>query len=763
MFSHPIFIFLLLFACLHSFAAEAIVDFADKHCMECHDADTEKGDFSIEAIFEQLQPAGHAELLDKIVRKVETGEMPPKKDEAFFASDETTAFLTAGRADLLAYFEEKKQTGFGGLQRLRSDQYVNTLHDLLGYPFRDIEGHIPTDSPDHRQPGEISYFHFDQYVESAGKVLDYAIGRQQAQKRTYVFNFENAAKVIYWLKADHIRAPMSEERGVMIAGSRAFHSSGHAELYTEPVEEAGLYRIRIKVLAENGPVTYRIAARTTPPVGVVWGIKGSRNLALHDAEPGEFTEVEIEAFVNAGERVAVQKISIDGPISYNHYHKLKEEDKLEGTRNIHFWAHTIEATGPLDKEIVSMRDAILQNQPANREGAAHVLTNLLPRAFRREAPAEEARPFLAVYDRELAKTKSHDQALREALKAMLVSSHFLYRNTNTGPLNDYEIANRLSYFLWNSMPDTELFDLAARGELQKAEVRIAQVERMLGDEKSERFVVDFTNYWLQLHQVAHMRPKVNPGIRFDGTLEEDIRGETRHFFREVLHGDLSVDNFLDSDWSMLNENMAIVYRMQDRGIEGREYRRVTFKPEDRRGGVVGHASFLNLTSFSDATRPIARGVWIIENLMNQPLEPPKGIKPIETDTRGATTILEQIRKHRDAAACRTCHQKIDPFGIALEHYGVAGEWRHTYKGGVAIETKVPEYSDVSGIEGVKELLMEERDEFELQLINKIKEYALGRDITYYDLESSRRIARDHGAGLKTLIEAIVADETFLIR
>jgi len=394
-----------------------------------------------------------------------------------------------------------------------------------------------------------------------------------------------------------------------------------------------------------------------------------------------------------------------------------------------------------------------------------VIGALLPRVFRRSVEPAEVETFLEVYDEEIKKSNDHDQAVREALKALFTSSNFLYRQNRKGFLDDYEIANRLSYFLWNSMPDEQLFDLASRGELQKPKVRAGQVERMLANEKSNRFVVDFNNYWLQLHQVGHMRPTVHipGGVRFDATLKEDYRRETRYFFREILQKDLNVDQFLDADWSMLNENMAKLYRMVDRDITGHEFRKVTFQPEDRRGGVVGHASFLNLTSFSETTRPIARGVWIIEHLMNQPLEPPKGIEPIETDTRGATTVLEQIRKHRDAPACQSCHQKIDPLGIALEHYGVAGHWRKTYKDKVPIVTEVPEYSNVSGIEGIRKLLMKEKEAFRVQLVNKLKQYALGRPMNYYDLDSSRRITKENGPGLKTLIKAIVADETFLIR
>jgi len=746
-------------------AEDAITRFVDRNCMDCHDADTKKGEFSIEGVFDPFNSAAQIELLDKIVRKVEAGEMPPKKKPEFFTSNETKAFLTAGRTTLLAHFAEKMKTGFGGMQRLRSDQYVNTLQDLFGYPFRDIERHIPTDSPDHRHPGEVSYFHLDRYVESAETVIDYVIGRTPGKSQSYVFNRGNATKIIPRLKAEHVQAPMSEDKGVLLSGSRAFSHQQDAELHTAPVAAAGRYRIRAKVYAERGTVTFAIAARYAEPGGRNFGTKGSRRLFIGDAEPGEFTEIDFEGFVNQGERVCVQKISVPGPNSYRTYRRFVEDGSIEKPgRGEVLWLHHVEAIGPFDEEIVTTRNALLGNHSPDRNGAAKVIAKLLPRAFRRPATPEETKPFLAVYDREFAKEKSHTAALRESLKTVLTSSHFLYRNTGQGLLNDYEIASRLSYFFWNSMPDAELFELAARGELQKPNVRAEQVERMLADEKSKRFIADFNDYWLKLHQVGHMRPTVHIGpVRFDSTLREEFRDETRLFFAEILRNDLSVNTFLDADWSMLNENLAKHYRLRDRDIIGRQFRRVTFKPEDKRGGVVGQASFLSLTSFAAVTRPIARGVWIIENLMNQPLEPPKGIKPIETDTRGATTILDQIRKHRDAAACRSCHQKIDPYGIALEHYGVAGQWRPKYRNGLPIVTQVPEYSDITGIEGIRKLLLEEKDEFRVQLINKLKQYALGRELTYYDLDSSRRIARENSDGFKTLITAIVKDETFLIR
>ena len=275
-------------------------------------------------------------------------------------------------------------------------------------------------------------------------------------------------------------------------------------------------------------------------------------------------------------------------------------------------------------------------------------------------------------------------------------------------------------------------------KLRDPQVRVAQVDRMLADAKSEKFIRDYTDYWLQLHRVGETKPGFRTKPKYNAMLEEDIRTETRLFFREVLHEDLDVASFLDSDWTMLNENMATLYGLTKRDISGPEFRRVMLKSEDRRGGLLAQSSFACLTSNGTETQPILRGVWVLKNLLNQPLEPPKNVEPIETDSRGAKSMLDQIRLHRDADACRSCHQKIDPLGIALENYGVIGNWRDSYRSKLPIVTNVEEFSDIDGLAGVKEFLAEREDEFKIQLINKLKEYALGvRSLT---MTSSVRVA-----------------------
>ncbi len=750
----------LSFVCPHSLAFSSKVEtFANQHCMDCHDAGTEEGGFSIEPVFDAaLDKAQRAELLSKIIDKVERKEMPPEQEAAYFENDETTSFVDETRKQLLAYFNKKKKSGLGQLRRLRSDHYVNTLQDLLGYPLRNIESILPNDDRSDLHPAEVTDYHLVRYVQAAEEALDYAIGRKPKREQVIALDIDALIKKNL-ARENKTHIPYIPEKGMMLTRSRVGGFSTTAEVSTtKRIPIAGLYRVRVRVMAHRLPTNFRIAARSSNPTsGQVSGLMGSRPVHKGRAEVGEFTDVEIEAFFNAGDYAVVQKTSeTKAPFRINQF-------ELDNEEHNGMWVHTLEATGPLQDEIEAKRHAILGEHPQTRDGAARILGDFLPRALRQPATDEDIKPFLAVYDRAFAKTSDHHQALREALKAVLTSTRFLYRNGGTGPLNDYEIATRLSYFLWSTMPDDALFDLAANGRLRDPQTRAAQIDRMLADTKSEKFIRDFSDYWLQLHRVGETKPGFRTKPKYNAVLEEDIRTETRLFFREILHHDLDVANFLDSDWTMLNENMATLYGLGGRDIEGIEFQRVSLKQKDRRGGLLAQSSFACLTSNGTETQPILRGVWVLKNLLNQPLEPPKNVEPIETDSRGAKSMLDQIRLHRDADACRACHQKIDPLGIALENYGVIGNWRDTYRSKLPIVTRVEEYSDLDGLDGVKAFLKEREHEFKVQLINKLKEYALGREITYYDLDSSRRIADEGESGLRSLIKAIVADESFIVR
>ena len=544
-------ILLIPFVCHHS-SATTIEDFADKHCMECHDVDTEKGGFNIEPIFDPLPSDARADLLSHIIDMVERGEMPPEKkvEKDFFQSKETKAFLKTTASELLAYFNEKKKTRLGHLRRMRSDHYVNTLQDLLRYPLRNIETDLPRDDRANLEPAEVTDFHLVRYVRAAEQALDYAMSRTAKGEQTLTLDIEKYLKKNL-NRVNSTPIPNDPEKGIMLKGNQAGSFARNSEIATtRSIPVAGRYRVKTRVMAHREATNFRIAARFGKPTsGQVSGFMGSRGIKEGRAEVGEFTDLEVEAYFDAGDEAVVQKTS-----STKAPFRMKDFD-LENEQHKGMWVHSLTVTGPIQKEIESTRHAILGDHLANREGAAGVLTDFLPRAFRSPIEAADVEPFLAVYDRDFAKTGDHHLALREALKTVLISTRFQYRNGGSGPLDDYEIATRLSYFLWSTMPDETLFALAKEGKLSQPEVRVAQIDRMLADAKSERLVRDFTDYWLQLHRVGETKPGFRTKPRYNAVLEEDIRTETRLFFREVLHKDLDVANFLDSDWTMLNENM----------------------------------------------------------------------------------------------------------------------------------------------------------------------------------------------------------------
>lgn len=286
--------------------------------------------------------------------------------------------------------------------------------------------------------------------------------------------------------------------------------------------------------------------------------------------------------------------------------------------------------------------------------------------------------YIAFFQERLDKGYEFHTALRSTYKAILSSPRFFYFDEQPGPLDGYPIASRLSYFLWSTLPDDELTALAARGELRKSAVLRAQVERMLGDKRSQRFIDNFTGQWLELRKINATTPDRNLYGEFDDFLLWSMPQETQAFFREMLAKDRSVAEFVHFDWSILNERLARHYGIP--GVFGGEMRRVSLPPESHRGGVLTHASILKLTANGTTTSPILRGKWVLEKIIGTPpAPPPPNVGAIEPDIRGATTIRQQLEKHKAIAACATCHKHIDPPGFALESFDVVGGWRQGHR------------------------------------------------------------------------------------
>lgn len=403
--------------------------------------------------------------------------------------------------------------------------------------------------------------------------------------------------------------------------------------------------------------------------------------------------------------------------------------------------------------------------------AATAITEMMRRAYRRPPTHTETKEIIARYEAELEKKKSQDEALANAFKAILVSPNFLLRVENSvatakdQEVSDFDLATRLSYFLWASTPDDELLDAAAAGKLSDSADREAQVERMLADPRSLSLGEIFAAEWLSTDDVG-------PRIRKDPidnpwcteSLMAAMRAETAHFFHSLVMDNAPVVRLINADYTFLNAELARHYRI--RGIEGDKMRRVSLETKQR-GGIFGHASVLATTSFPDRTSPVVRGKWILDTLLGTPPPPPPPDVPeIDVEGRGrraATSLRRKLEVHRESARCAGCHSQMDPLGFALESYAEFGQWRN----GIDDRGTLPSGAKFRGPAGLKLALIDERlDDLGAQVIRKMLAYALGRQLEFYDEATVREIAeklKPTGYRFGDLVLAITASDPFIMK
>ena len=355
------------------------------------------------------------------------------------------------------------------------------------------------------------------------------------------------------------------------------------------------------------------------------------------------------------------------------------------------------------------------------------------------------------------------QALQLGFQTILCSTSFLYLDENSGKLNDYALASRLSYFLWSTAPDSELLTLAEQNKLSKSVVLRGQVKRMLRNSKSNRFSNNFIRVWLNFDNIGEMPPSKDFKVYYRDNLEVAMRNETQTFFRHVLDHNLSTHEFLNADYSFLNRELALHYGIE--GIEGNHLRRVSLKGTPR-GGLLGHGSFLTASAYGVDTSPVVRGIYMLEKLFGYtPPPPPDDVPDIEPDIRGAKTIREQLAKHREIATCAECHRKIDPFGFALENFDAIGRWRNEYGKNMPIDAsgELPNGDAFSTVPEFGKHIIKREGQFSRSLTEKLLTYAIGRELVPSDrpaIDAILREMRQDNKGLRDLIEAVVLSEVF---
>jgi hypothetical protein len=414
--------------------------------------------------------------------------------------------------------------------------------------------------------------------------------------------------------------------------------------------------------------------------------------------------------------------------------------------------------------------------------AERILRGFARRAFRRAVTNADVKPFLTLVKAKLAEKRTFEQAIRAGLLAVLMSPNFLFLREKPGQLEEFALASRLSYFLWSSMPDEELLTLAEKGKLSDRDTLRQQVERLLRDPKAAAFTDNFVGQWLGLRDIDATAPDPTLYPEYDDILKVAMVKEALLFFDEVLKNDLSLTNFVASDFTMLNGRLAEHYGIP--GVTGLPFRKVALPPDSHRGGVLTMAAVLKVTANGTTTSPVLRGAWVLDRILGTP--PPKptvDVEAVEPDIRGATTIREQLARHRQRAECAGCHARIDPPGFALESFDVIGGWRENYRSvgkGDPVTVKgrtmryrkgplvdaadvLPDGRRFRDIDEYKRLLLTDKNQLARALTEKLLSYATGAPPTNSDREEISAIvervrARDYG--LRTLVQEIVQSRVF---
>jgi len=829
---------LVLCLCVVSMSARAadedvfeteIRPFLQEYCVTCHGPDKQRGDFRVDTLtsdFSNLANAGHwIEVRDNI----NLGEMPPEEPyPSIVKSEKISAWVAEGirKAEKSALAKDGRVL----LRRLTRAEFANTVRDLLGMTF------LPGESPADLLPPDGTVDGFDKV--SAGLMLDpsllektHEVARRIADKaivtgppayptETMRMEFEEIAenRAIRYL-CDR-PGFVCEEDSVRLMGdvsTRSFARLAYpGEKRTIPV--AGMYRVSVSASATRGaegkPVVMRVEQShpdeakekimevevTAPPGqpevytvvvprdpdGGEWKVSLVDPASFLQGNPTytHYANRVVKDAGRAGDFATAIRFRGRMQLEGGHEQTLIRPDRIETDDLAALHLDWIEIEGPLVDQWPPRSHTTIFPSGTEFEpdpGAIRDLfERLLPLAWRRPVTGEEIEPLVAFVAGELEQGKSIEEAMRAGLAAVLTSPHFLYLFEPSGEndsdprrLTDWELASRLSYFLWSSMPDKTLFDLARSGRLRDRSVLESEVDRMMEDPRIEGFVEGFGAQWLRTGSFLAFEPDARQYPGYDAELGEAMVGETLAYFREILMEDVDLRSFIDSDFAMMNERLARHYGFP--GVKGEEFRRIALPPDSRRGGLLTQAGVLLAGSDGDRTKPVSRGVYVLEVLFNDPPQPPPpNAGEIEPNIEGENlTVRERLLKHQQIETCAACHRGIDPYGLAWENYDVIGRWRDRQNGEgfrernappIVATGTLPNGKAFDGPESFKALLMAQDERFFRGLTEKMFVYALGRPHLPTDrpaVESIVDVLENESPTLRALIKHVVTSRAFL--
>ena len=747
-----------------------------RYCVTCHNDRLETGGFSFGPL-DAADVAAHPEAWEKVVRKLRAGAMPPRPrprpDQETY--DGFRAWIE-GRLDAAAAADPnpgRTET----FHRLSRTEYRNAVRDLLHLDVR-VDDLLPADDTSYGFDNVagvlgVSPTLMERYLSAARRISRLAVagpvpsptaetfrvasdlGQDRRMERlpfgtrgglVVDYNFPEDAEYVFEILPDGPLRIEPHDLELTIDGERiALLTVGKAP---DPDDPRGLYTPRIGTLEARTPVT-----AGPHEVGVAFLRKTS-------AEPEGIRKLYLRPFTGEGSggdsrtQPYVESLTIAGPY------------ESSGARPV--------AGTPSRARVFTCRPA--RGDAAEEAACAReILAAAARRAYRRPVTGADVGRLLAFYERGRA-AGGFDAGVEMALRRLLVSPEFLFRverdpeGVAAGEsyrVSDLELASRLSFFLWSSIPDDELLAAAERGELSDSDVFEAQVERMLADPRSESLVDNFAGQWLTLRNAAAVQPDEDEFPDFGEALRQAFRRETELLFASVLREDHSALDLLDADYTFVNERLARHYGIPN--VRGSHFRRVALADEAR-GGLLGHGSILTVTSYANRTSPVNRGKWILENVLGTPPPPPPPDVPdLETAGGGqALSMREAMEQHRANPVCASCHRLMDPLGLSLENFDAIGRWRDRgeARGPIDASGELPDGTPFDGPAGLKAALLRHPERFVTTVTEKLLTYALGRGLEHYDAPAVRAIVRaaaGDGYRLSSLVRGVVRSAPFQMR
>ena len=792
----------MLFSALSLQAAEPLEAFLKTHCVGCHGPQKEKGDLRIDQLSRDFRMGVDSHVWAEVIEKVNSGEMPPKKKPT---QEEISGFVTT----LDARLKEGRAARMAARPavahyRLSRKEYQNTVYDLLGVRYDPAKpGELNEDTLWHGYERigsqlSLSPSHVDRYYRAAEIVLDRAFPAtsgvaRKIRKSAAELRYGGGKKQQEALDRFGIKRPLRflnfPGRVQSALQSRWFGKAGpeHSGLYKLRLQASGIrppggqpahLSIGKKTSEENvdGLIEFDITAPEDSPQVYEFEVFLEMPAELH------FAVVATDVVDRRGGAAFRNAIASRSGYIFTHSSETlllnpnapqMFDDKGNGIFStvIIDW---IEWEGPLvTASEKSRRKDVLPPEDATPEAVAKHLHRFAERAWRRSVKLAELKDYLASYQAERAAGVAMAEAYRIALQGVLTSRHFIYLVEGDPVaregLTDSELASRLSYFLWSSMPDDRLFARARGGDLNGEGLQ-KEVDRMLTDDRINRFIDDFSRQWLQLHRVGMFPPDRKLYPTYDDWLETSMRAEPVEYFREMLAKNLPIDGFLDSDWTMANARLCDFYGLPEPKNGG--FQRVALKPADHRGGLLTMGAVLGLTSDGTRHRPVHRGVWLSEAIFNKtPPAPPANVDPIEPiPPQGAKiTVRKRIEAHAKDPNCAACHRNIDPLGLAFDQYDAIGQWRTREKvpKGVGEDPLVdasgvmPDGSPFNNSLQFKQLLLKDRDQVARAFIEHLCTYALRRVLTFDDQDDLDLIsaqAKQNDYRVKDIIRAVALSD-----